>query len=312
MASKKARIDVEGTELEVSNLDKVFYPETGFTKGQVIDYYVRISRWLLPHLEDRPIVLKRYPDGVDGFFFYERKCPAHRPRWIRTRRVKSKEGAVDYCVMNGLPALVWAANLADLELHTFLHKAPAPARPTAIAFDLDPGPPAGIVSCGKVALLLRKLLRRLDLECFAKTSGSKGLQLYIPLNTAVTYGKTKAFAHAVALGLEAHQPSLVVSRMQKSLRTGKVLIDWSQNDDHKTTVNVYSLRAKARPAVSTPVGWNEIAAAVKRNRPGMLRFESEEVLRRVKRKGDLFKEVLSLRQGLPSLKALEAALKKGL
>jgi bifunctional non-homologous end joining protein LigD len=258
--SKKVEIEVGGKRLTVSNLGKVLYPKVGFTKGEVIDYYIRISPVLLPHLKNRPITLKRYPDGVEGFFFYEKQCPSHRPAWVKTTGVPShrRAGKIDYCMMNDLPALVWAANLADLELHTFLHRAPAIKRPTALAFDLDPGAPADIVLCCRVGVWLQAALERLGLESFAKTSGSKGLQLFVPLNTATTYEKTKAFARALAERLEREHPEQVVSRMPKALRKGKVLIDWSQNDEHKTTVNVYSLRAKERPAVSTPVTWQEV------------------------------------------------------
>lgn len=304
--ANSTQLDVAGTKVEVSRLDKVLYPEAGFTKGEVIDYYVRISPVLLPYLKNRPITLKRYPDGVNGFFFYEKQCPAHRPRWVKTADVPKSDGStIHYCVMNDLPALVWAANLADLELHTFLHRAPALGRPGALAFDLDPGAPADIVDCCRVALRLQKLFAALGLECFAKTSGSKGMQVYVPLNTTVTYERTKAFAHALAERLERESPKEVVARMQKSLRRGKVFIDWSQNDDHKTTINVYSLRAKPRPTVSTPVTWKEVSAAAKHKDASRLVFETEEVLRRVAKHGDLFAPVLSLKQKLPPLKALE-------
>ena len=238
--SKKVEIEVAGKKVMVSNLDKVLYPAAGFTKRQVIDYYIRISPVLLPHLKNRPITLKRYPDGVDGFFFYEKQCPSHRPDWVKTTEVPSQreEGKIDYCLMNDLPALVWAANLADLELHTFLHRAPAITRPTSLAFDLDPGAPADMVLCCRVALWLRAVFDELGLQSFAKTSGSKGLQMYVPLNSATTYEKTKAFAHSLAEKMEREHPGHVVSRMQKALRKGKALIDWSQNDEHKTTVNV--------------------------------------------------------------------------
>jgi bifunctional non-homologous end joining protein LigD len=305
--SRKVELKVAGRTLLVSNLDKVLYPEAGFTKAQVIDYYIRIAPALLPHLKNRPITLKRYPDGVDGFFFYEKQCPSHRPKWIKTAKVASerKEGHIDYCLMNDLPALVWAANLADLELHTFLHCAPALSRPTALAFDLDPGPPADIVQCCEVALKLKELFEELGLESFPKTSGSKGLQLYVPLNTATNYDRTKAFAHAVAERLEREHPRQIVSRMQKSLRKGKVLIDWSQNDDHKTTVNVYSLRAKPHPTVSTPVTWKEVADCLKKRDARKLTFLSDDVLARVEKHGDLFQPVLELKQRLPPLKSVE-------
>ena len=300
--SRRAELQIAGRAVSVSNLDKVLYPAVGFTKAAVIDYYVRIAPVLLPHLRDRPITLKRYPDGVDGFFFYEKQCPAHRPDWVETTTVPSarrEAKKIDYCVMNDLPALVWAANLADLELHTFLHRAPAIDRPTALAFDLDPGPPADILQCCEVGLQLKRVFDRAGLESFPKTSGSKGLQVFVPLNTRVSYEQTKSFAHELARSLEQTLPELVVSRMQKALRPGKVLIDWSQNDEHKTTVNVYSLRARERPTVSTPVEWKEVADSAKRGDAQRLVFETTEVLRRVEKRGDLFAPVLSLKQKLP-------------
>ena len=305
--SRKSELEVEGRKLTVSNLEKVLYPEAGFTKAQVIDYYIRIAPVLLPHLKNRPITLKRYPDGVEGFFFYEKQCPAHRPQWVKPTKVPGsrEEGHIDYCVMNDLPALVWAANLADLELHTFLHRAPAIARPTALAFDLDPGPPADIVLCCQVALWLKDIFDELGLESFPKTSGSKGLQLFVPLNTATTYDKTKEFAHTLAERLEREHPAQVVSRMTKSLRRGKVFIDWSQNDNHKTTVNVYSLRAKSQPTVSTPVTWEEVARCLKTKSADRLVFVSDDVLKRVKKHGDLFAPVQTLKQRLPSVKQLQ-------
>ena len=305
--SKKAEIEVGGKKLTVSNLEKVLYPEAQFTKGQVIDYYIRIAPVLLPHLKNRPITLKRYPDGVEGFFFYEKQCPSHRPSWIKTVEVPSRreKGKIDYCMMNDLPALIWAANLADLELHTFLHRAPAIARPTALAFDLDPGAPADIVLCCRVGIWLREIFDGLGLQAFPKTSGSKGLQIFVPLNLATTYEKTKAFTRALAEKVEREHPREVVSRMQKDLRKGKVLIDWSQNDDHKTTVNVYSLRAKAQPTVSTPVTWKEVEAVVKKRDAQRLVFDSDAVLRRVEKHGDLFAPVLTLKQRLPALRALD-------
>lgn len=305
--SKKSELHVAGRTLLVSNLDKVLYPETGFTKAQVIDYYIRIAPVLLPHLKNRPITLKRYPDGVKGFFFYEKQCPSHRPKWVKTATVPSErreEKRIDYCVMNGLPALVWAANLADLELHTFLHRAPAITRPNAVAFDLDPGAPADIVLCCRVGLWLKAIFDELKLESFAKTSGSKGLQIFVPLNTATSYKKTKTFAHTLAARLEREHSDVIVSDMKKSLRTGKVLIDWSQNDDHKTTVSVYSLRARSRPTVSTPVTWPEVEHCWKRKTPARLVFESEEALKRVEKHGDLFAPVLTLKQRLPLLQSI--------
>ena len=298
---KQGVLEVDGKQVKVTNLEKVLYPAASFTKADVIDYYIAISPVLLPHLKNRPISLKRYPDGVEGFFFYEKRCPPSRPDWVDTARVSSrrKEGFIDYCVMNELSALVWAANLADLELHTFLHRAPKLEYPDFVVFDLDPGPPADLINCCEVALLLQKIFEDLDLRSFPKTSGSKGLQLYVPLNGRTRYDSTKAFARAVAQNLEHGHPDLVVSKMQKSLRKGKVFVDWSQNDDHKTTVCVYSLRAKEHPTVSTPVSWEEVLAAKKKGDPGLLTFETGEVLQRVKERGDLFASVLAVKQRLP-------------
>jgi bifunctional non-homologous end joining protein LigD len=263
-------------------------------------------------LKDRPITLKRYPDGVEGIFFYEKQCPVHRPKWVKTTKVaKSEGGQINYCVINDLPSLIWAANLADLELHTFLHKGPAIHRPTAIAFDLDPGPPADIVLCCEVALWLKGLFEALKMVSFAKTSGSKGLQVYIPINSAATYDNTKAFSHAIAELLESQRPEMVVSKMQKNLRSGKVLVDWSQNDDHKTTVNVYSLRAKDYPTISTPVSWEEVESVVRKRNAKLLSFEPKEVLKRVEKMGDLFSPVLELKQKLPSLSVIQNLGAKG-
>lgn len=300
--STKSELTIDGQKVAVSNLQKVLYPVPGFTKGEVIDYYIRIAPVLLPHLEDRPLTLKRYPEGVNGFFFYEKQCPKHRPGWVETTKVSSRreEGHIDYCVMNDLPALVWVANLADLELHTFLHKAPKIERPNFIAFDLDPGAPADIRLCSQVALWLREIFDGWGVEAFPKTSGSKGLQIYLPLNQpTVTYEKTKPFAQALAQRLEREHPTEIVSRMQKNLRAGKVLVDWSQNDEHKTTVCAYSLRAKEQPTASTPVTWDEVKKCAAGQLP--LSFHCHETLARVQEMGDLFAPVLKLKQKLPKL-----------
>lgn len=308
-ADAGVEVEVEGRRLLLRNLDKVFYPATGFTKGDLVDYYRRVAPALLPHLRDRPLTLKRYPEGVDGPFFYEKRCPAHRPRWVRTEAIWSEANGedIEYCVVDDLPTLIWLAGLADLELHTSLSRARDVARPTVLAFDLDPGPPADLATCCEVALLLRRLLHALELESFPKTSGSKGLQVYVPLNGAASYERTKPFAHAVARVLEQHHPDLVVERMAKALRAGKVLVDWSQNDPHKTTVSVYSLRARERPSVSTPVRWREVEQAARSGDAAGLRFEPEAVLRRIARSGDLFAPVLSLHQRLPAPSRLERA-----
>src|SRR3954469_1977288 len=239
----KTQLIVEGKKLAVSNLDKVLYPKAGFTKGQVIDYYIRIAPVLLPHLKDRPLTMKRYPNGVDAMFFYEKNCPSHRPSWVKTARVWSEGNSrdMDYCLAQDLPTLVWAANLADLELHTSLARKNDVARPTMMVFDLDPGAPADIVQCCQVGLWLRDLLAKMKLKSFAKTSGSKGLQVYAPLNTAVSFDQTKDLSRAFAQHLEGEHSNLVTSNMSKAVRKGKVFVDWSQNDEHKTTVCVYSL-----------------------------------------------------------------------
>ena len=303
--AQQTQLEVDGQVVPVSKLDKVLYPQAGFTKGQVIDYYVRIAPVLLPHLRARPLTMKRYPEGVEGFFFYEKNCPTHRPDWVKTAKVWSEGNNrwMDYCLVQDLPTLVWAANLADLELHTSLSLAKKIERPTMMIFDLDPGEPADIVQCCQVALWLRPVLKRLGLESFPKTSGSKGLQLYMPLNTPVTYEQTKPLAHALARLLEREHPEMVVSDMKRALRAGKVFIDWSQNDQHKTTVCVYSLRAKSQPTVSTPVTWEEVQRCLRKEDAKLLQFETEQTLKRVQKSGDLFEPVLKLKQRLPKLKA---------
>jgi bifunctional non-homologous end joining protein LigD len=304
VSSPSLEVTVEGRQLKLSNMEKVLYPAAGFTKGQVIDYYTRVAPVLLPHLQRRALTLKRYPNGVDGHSFYEKNCPSHRPSWVETVAVWSERNKADvnYCLANDLPTLVWVANLASLELHTSLSHAEDIERPTMLVFDLDPGPPASIVECARVGLLLREALGQLGLACFPKTSGSKGLQLYAPLNSAVTYEPegTKPFAHAMARKLEAEHPTLVVSQMAKDVRKGRVFIDWSQNDSAKTTVCVYSLRARERPTVSTPLTWEEVETVAEKGDPGLVVFEADDVLDRVSRHGDLFAPVAELEQSLPA------------
>jgi bifunctional non-homologous end joining protein LigD len=289
----RVQVNVEERQLSLSNLDKVMYPEVGFTKGQVIDYYTRVAPVLLPHLRDRPLTMKRYPDGVEGQFFYEKRIPSHAPEWIRRERV----GKIEYIVCDDLPTLVWLANMADLELHPSLSLVDDIDRPAVMAFDLDPGPPAGIPECCEVAVLLRDALSQIGLESFPKTSGSKGIQVYVPLNVeGVDYDHgTKALSKGLARLLAARHPKLIVSQQRKDLRKGKVLIDWSQNDENKTTVCVYSLRARERPTVSTPVRWEEL------EHPDALVFEASDVLERVEEHGDLYAPVAELRQELPDL-----------
>ena len=288
----------EDRELRITNWDKVLYPDTGFTKGDLVAYYARIAPAVLPHLHDRPLTLKRYPNGVNEKYFYEKQSPSHRPEWVQTTRI----GDVNYTLAQDRPTLIWLANLADVELHTSLSYAAHPERPTMMVFDLDPGAPAGIVECCEVGLVLHGLFEQLGLESVAKTSGSKGLQVYVPLGMPVDYRATKPFAKRVAEVLEQRMPELVVSRMTKRLRPGKVFVDWSQNDSFKTTVNVYSLRARERPTVSTPVSWDEVAACREQRDARVLTFEADEVLTRVEDQGDLFAPVLSVKQQLPALR----------
>jgi len=299
--SQKAQLVVEGRKLSVSNLEKILYPKVRFTKGQVIDYFIRVAPVLLPHLKDRPLTMKRYPDGVEGEFFYEKNCPSHRPQWVKTAKVWSEgnQRLMHYCLANDLPTLVWAANLADLELHTSLSRKDKIERPTMMVFDLDPGPPADIVQCCQVGIWLRDLLARMKLKSFAKTSGSKGLQVYVPLNTPVTYDDTKGLSRSLAQHLEREHADLVTSNMSKAVRKGKVFVDWSQNDEHKTTICVYSLRAKEEPTVSTPVTWNEVKNCLKKKNAELLKFRSDQVLARMEKLGDLFEPVENLKQKPP-------------
>jgi bifunctional non-homologous end joining protein LigD len=295
VASTRVEVEVEGRRLSLSNLDKVLYPQTGFTKGQVIEYYSRVAPAVLPHLRDRPLTLKRYPNGVEAQYFYEKNCPSHAPDWVR----KERAGDIDYCVCDDLSTLVWLANLADLELHPSLSLAADMEHPTVMAFDLDPGPGAGLAECGEVALLLRDALAALGLDSYPKTSGSKGIQVYVPLNSgrADYRSGTKRLSQALARHLEQQHPKLIVSTQKKELRKGKVLIDWSQNDEHKTTVGVYSLRARERPTVSTPLAWSELEG----DDPTELVFEAGDVLERVEEHGDLFAPVVEQEQRLPDL-----------
>jgi bifunctional non-homologous end joining protein LigD len=298
-------VDVEDRVLKLTNLDKVMYPQTGFTKGDVIGYYSGIAPVLLEHLRDHPLTLKRYPDGIEEEYFYEKQCPAHRPEWVQTVAVWSgrSDREIDYCTCQDLPTLVWLANLASIELHPSLSRAPALERPTAMAFDLDPGDPAGLIECCEVALLIRDMLTELGLASLVKTSGSKGLQIYVPLNDdTVTYEQTKPFSRAIAEALAGRLPKLITSSMTKSRRPGRVLIDWSQNDEHKTTVSVYSLRAgNAAPTVSAPLDWREVEKCLDKRDPAPLQLGPEEVLQRVVKRGDLFAEAVTLRQELPEL-----------
>ena len=305
----RTQVTFEGRELSVTNLDKVLYPEAGFTKADVIDYYAKVSSVMVPHLVDRGVTLRRYPDGVDGQSFFEKRCPSHRPDWLPVvpGPGEGADDGIDYCMFGDAPSLVWAANLAALELHAPLHVASRPDHPDAVVFDLDPGPGTDITHCAAVAIDLAALLHDRGLEALAKTSGSKGMQLYVPLNGAPraglkrarpTYEHTRAFALTLGLELEADQPGSVVTRMAKNLRTGRVFIDWSQNHQHKTTVAVYSLRARPQPTVSTPITWDEVEAAAGGE---VLSFTATQVLDRIDEHGDLFAPLLTERQSLPDV-----------
>jgi bifunctional non-homologous end joining protein LigD len=302
-------IEVQGKQLKLSNLEKVLYPATGFTKQQVIDYYARIAPAMLPHLEGRALTRKRSPNGVDAEFFSEKNAPMHRPDWVKTAPIWSEGNhrTVHYILANDLPTLIWLANLAAIELHPSLALAKDITCPTMMVFDLDPGPPANIVQCCQVAIWLREIFEKFGLESFPKTSGSKGLQIYVPLNTPTNFDETKTFSHALAQLLEHDHRDLVVSDMKKQLRTGKVFVDWSQNDEHKTTVAVYSLRARERPTVSTPVSWKEVETALKKKDPARLVFEAQQTVARVEKMGDLFAPVLTLKQRLPDLRKIAAS-----
>jgi bifunctional non-homologous end joining protein LigD len=294
-------VEIEGRQLKLSNLDKVLYPATGFTKGQVIDYYAHIAPVLVPHLAGRPLTLKRYPNGVDTQYFFEKNATAHRPEWVKTAPIWSEGNSrtVNYILADDLSTVVWMANLAAIELHPSLSLAKKIESPTMMVFDLDPGPPANIVQCAQVGMWLREIFDHFGLQSFPKTSGSKGLQIYVPLNTPTSYDVTKTFAHALARLLEDQHRDLVVSDMKKELRKGKILVDWSQNDQHKTTIAVYSLRARENPTVSTPVKWEEVEHMLKKKDASLLVFEAGEVLKRVEKMGDLFEPALALKQKLP-------------
>ena len=298
-------IDIQGKTLKLTNLEKILYPAAGFAKRQVIDYYIRIAPAILPHLNGRPLTRKRYPDGVDGEPFFEKNAPQYRPDWVKTAPIWSGRNRreIHYVLANDLPTLVWLANLAALELHPSLSLASDIECPTMMVFDLDPGPPATIVECCQVGLWLREIFEHFGLRSFPKTSGSKGLQIYVPLNTPVTYDATKTFSHALAQLLEHDHPAQVLSEMSKQARTGKVFVDWSQNDEHKTTISVYSLRARERPTVSTPVSWEEVEAAHKKKKAAALVFEAKDTIARFEKLGDLFSPLLTLRQHLPKVSA---------
>jgi bifunctional non-homologous end joining protein LigD len=300
------QVEVEGKELKLSNLDKVLYPKTGFTKGEMVDYYAKVAPALVPHLSGRAVTLRRFPEGVEDLdaAFYEKRCPKHRPKWVKTAKVQAgpRAGVIEFCVCDSLPTLIWMAQLAAIELHPSLSKSRAPKRPTSLVFDLDPGPPADVVDCSRVALRLREVLEQVNLRCLAKTSGSKGMQLYVPLNNKTSYEETRPFGQALAQVVANQDPENILAKMgKKTDRSGKVFIDWYQNNERKTTISVYSLRARERPTCSTPINWDEVEQAAESGKGDHLVFETKDVLERIEKHGDLFAPVLELEQELPQL-----------
>jgi bifunctional non-homologous end joining protein LigD len=298
--STTTKVEVEGRTLRLSNLDKVLYPETGTTKAEVINYYARIAPTMVPHLIDRGVTLRRYPDGVEGGSFFEKRCPGHRPEWLPTVvGPGDRRGGIDYCCLDSAPALVWAANMAALEIHAPMARGVDIESPTMCVFDLDPGAPAALPECADVALDIRLVLERFGLEAFPKTSGSKGMQVYVPLNTPSSHEDCSAFALAVAQLLQRASPDSVTATMAKAVRPGKIFVDYSQNSRHKTTVAVYSLRARPRPTVSTPLSWDEVDDLASDKSDPPLSFEMQDVLDRVASLGDLFAPTATLEQALP-------------
>lgn len=295
--------EIAGRRLSLTNLDKDLYPSYGFTKAHILEYYRRISPFSLPHLKDRALTLKRYPEGVEKGFFYEKRCPSHRPAWVSTAQIPRDDGErMTVCLVNDLTTLIWVENLASLELHVPLAKAGSPETPDSMVFDLDPGDQADILDCARVALIIRDLLTALRLAGYVKTSGQKGLHVYVPLNRKeATFGETKKFSKSVAEVLQRNYPDLVTAMMAKEDRKRKIFINWSQNDSSKTMICVYSLRAREKPLVSFPLAWKELEDSVSRGDPGRLQILHSDALDRVEKEGDLFREVLMKRQKLPYL-----------
>jgi len=296
-------VEMAGRRLPLSNLEKDLYPSYGFTKAHILEYYRRISKFILPHLKDRALTLKRYPEGVEEDFFFEKRCPSHRPAWVETAEIPEEDGErMTVCLVNNLETLMWAENLASLELHVPLAKAGTPETPDSMVFDLDPGDQASILECARVALILRDLLSRMGLASYVKTSGKKGVHVYVPLNRKeTTFEDTKTFSKAVAGIMQKHYPDLVTAKVAKKERNAKVFINWSQNDASKTMVCVYSLRAREKPFVSFPLEWKELENPTKLGYAERLQVTHSEAVTRVEKKGDLFREVLVKEQKLPHL-----------
>jgi bifunctional non-homologous end joining protein LigD len=295
-------VEIDGRKLSLSNLEKVLFPSCGYSKAHVLEYYRRIADFILPHLRDRALTLKRYPDGVESDFFFEKRCPSHRPPWARTAELLHGDERMTVCLVNDPATLIWVANLATLELHVPLARAGSPKTPDAVVFDLDPGDGADILDCARVALILRDLFSRLQLESVVKTSGQKGLHVYVPLNRPeTTFEDTKTFSKSVALLLQKTYPDLVTAKMAKEQRVRRVFINWSQNDPSKTMVCVYSLRARKEPSVSFPLAWAELERFSEGGDPERLRIGPEEGLKKTEKTGDLFQVLLSKKQNLPHL-----------
>ena len=296
-------IEIVGRRLPLSNLEKDLYPSYGFTKARILEYYRGIAPFILPHLKDRALTLKRYPEGVEKDFFFEKRCPSHRPAWVKTAEVPQNHSEpITFCLVNDLETLIWVENLASLELHVPLARAGSPETPDSMVFDLDPGDEANILDCARVALILRDLLSQMELSSYVKTSGRKGLHVYVPLNRKeTTFEDTKTFSKAVAGIMQKHYPELVTAKMAKQERKTKVFINWSQNDSSKTMICVYSLRAREKPFVSFPLEWRELENLAGLGDPERLQVLHAEALKRVEEKGDLFQEVLVKEQKLPHL-----------
>lgn len=300
---KKMTARIGEKNLSLSNLDKDLYPSFGFTKAHVLEYYRQISPYILPHLIDRALTLKRYPNGAQGDFFFEKRCPRYRPAWVQTADVPQADGEkMTVCLVNDLDTLMWVSNLASLELHVPMARASSPGTPDFLVFDLDPGEGMSIIDCAHVAFILRHVLKDLKLECYPKTSGKKGLHVYVPLNRKETkFEDTKRFSKTVAEVMQRNYPDTVTSIMAKEMRKGKVFINWAQNGTSNTTVCVYSLRAAEKPTVSTPLTWDELDSIAASGDPGKFEFISSDVIGRVEKNGDLFADLLTRKQKLPYL-----------
>jgi len=296
-------VGIAGRRLSLSNLEKDLYPSYGFTKAHILEYYSRIAKFILPHLKDRALTLKRYPDGVDKDFFFEKRCPAHRPDWVNTAEVRLDDSErMTVCLVNDMETLIWVENLASLELHVPLARAVSPENPDSMVFDLDPGDGANILDCARVALILRQLLSELRLASFVKTSGRKGLHVYVPLNRKeTTFEGTKTFSKAVAEIMQQNYPDMVTAKMGKEYRKKKVFINWSQNDPKKTMICIYSLRAREKPLVSFPFEWKELENFAGSGNPEKLQVLPSEAVSRAEKNGDLFSGVLTKKQRLPYL-----------